>query len=751
MAKILVVEDEIIVAWDIKETLEKLGHTVVDLVVSGAEALGSAFHEQPDLVLMDIRLEGDIDGITAGDEIYQQLSIPVVYLTAHADEITLARATKTDPFGYIVKPFQAQSLQSTIKVALQRHQVEASADLTQACLEHTLNCIGNGIITTDHQGLITFINPTAEALTGWDASAAIGMKIDRVFRLTLELDGIEFKHPSLQAICSKQPVKSSERCWLVPKHGFQIPISDTTTPIILPDGEVVGSIIIFQDQTDLLTAEMDLWDRNQDLEFFQLSLISQLQAKTVEHQQAISCIEVLNLVLHKIQTVETEDEILQIAIEQLGIAIDADYCWATLHDLPGTRSKIVCEYINTKRQIYPTSKIGKEINLLLHPQFYNHLLEIGDWIDPPLEIIPKPYLDLLTLTSQMLISPISLDSHTPKSPAEAQNHRMIGEFGIITTGKSDWTSCQLHLITQTISYTIELFRQTHNKSFNRQANRLLLSDSTPETSISPAIVTLPENIDSNDLELSIEWLNSLRDDFSDSIVNVNRDMHVSAEMLKHQIHSFNVETENLSVVRHHQFLHHELAINLETLQAEWHRQFQLIDILIDIQTNGIVFQLQSLNDILFRQWIAAIVKDCSDIAERYHLDFNYQMTEKLPQILLCSFPVLELTILEMFNNACKYTPPYYPIILEVDIRDRQLHVNVVSFEIEISAQELETMFIPFSPNPHELSQQHGSTGLGLALVKKLLPHLDGKIQVESDRHSTRLFLSVPMLGQELQN
>ena len=183
MAKILIVEDEVIVAWDIKETLEKLGHTVIDPVVSGAEALGSAVNDSPDLVLMDIRLEGDIDGITAGDEIYQQLKIPIVYLTAHADEFTLARATRTNPFGYIIKPFQSQSLQSTIEVALQRHQVEVAAQNTQACLTNTLNSIGCGIITTDRQGLVTQINPVATALTGYNETAALGQYIGQVFRL----------------------------------------------------------------------------------------------------------------------------------------------------------------------------------------------------------------------------------------------------------------------------------------------------------------------------------------------------------------------------------------------------------------------------------------------------------------------------------------------------------------------------------------------------------------------------------------
>lgn len=288
MAKILIVEDETIVAWDIKETLEKFGHTVVDLVVSGSEALGSAFNDSPDLVLMDIRLEGDIDGITAGEEIYQQLKIPIVYLTAHADELTLARATRTNPFGYVLKPFQPQSLQSTIKVALQRHQVEIAAQTTQACLTNALNSIGTGIITTDRQGLVTLINPIAEALTGFDAAAAVGQDIGQIFRLIWETDGTGIENPSSRAMRLNQPIKSPIRCWLVAKDGTEIPIADTATPIVNLDGRIIGSIIVFQDNTELVTAQVESWEQNRNLEFSQLKLTSQLNAKTAECQQAVA-------------------------------------------------------------------------------------------------------------------------------------------------------------------------------------------------------------------------------------------------------------------------------------------------------------------------------------------------------------------------------------------------------------------------------------------------------------------------------
>ena len=459
MAKILVVEDEMIVAWDIKETLEQLGHTVVDLVVSGAEALELADTDRPDLVLMDIRLEGNMDGITAGGEIYHRFNIPVVYLTAHADEFTLERAMKTAPFGYITKPFQSQSLQSTIRVALGRHQVEVSTQMNRSGVEDTLslNSIGSGVITTDRQGLVTFMNPVAESLTGWHSSAAIGIEIDRVFRLIWESDGTHIENPNARAMRLQEPIASPDRCWLVAKDGTERPIADIATPIVKPNGEIVGSIVVFQDNTDRLSTEMDLWEQNQDLEYFQLKLISQLEVKTAEYLQEIACSEVLNLILSKVRTADSELEILQLAIARLGIAINADYCWCTIHDLQAGTAKIVCEYTNRERQIYPASKIGTEIDVLLYPKFYHQLFDRQSWIDPHLEILPKLYLDLWMPAAQMVVCPMTI------IPTATDNWTM-GEVGIIATGKPLWTTLQTDSISNIFSCAIELFRQTRRNN-----------------------------------------------------------------------------------------------------------------------------------------------------------------------------------------------------------------------------------------------------------------------------------------------
>ncbi|WP_310416646.1 response regulator [Chamaesiphon sp. OTE_8_metabat_110] len=463
MLKILVVEDETIVAWDIKETLEKLGHEVVDLAVSGAAAIRAATHKDPDLVLMDIRLAGEMDGIAAGNEIYQRLKIPVVYLSAHADEITLARALKTAPFGYIVKPFQAQTLQSTIQVAYQRHQIEACAQMAQASLGYTLDNMGSGIIITDRQGLITFINPIAETLTGWNSAAAVGEEIDNVFYLIWETDGTTIENPSLRSMRLQALVKSLEGCWLTSSDSGIVPISATATPILHPDGEVVGSIVVFQDNSEQIGIQMDLQERNQDLELFQIKLISQLQAKTAEYDQAIACLQVWELLLDRVQTARTETKLLQSALAQLGKAIAADYCWVTLHEPYTNTATICCEYIDRERLTYPASKLGKQIDLQLYPRFYQHLFTGKSWIAPPAAIMPPAYVNLLTPSAHVSIFPLMsdfIDDAAAQSDAPQQRPLdIIGEVGIVTTGKQPWTLGQTSPIAQILGGAIKLFRQ----------------------------------------------------------------------------------------------------------------------------------------------------------------------------------------------------------------------------------------------------------------------------------------------------
>jgi len=121
---ILVIEDEAIFSKDIQQSLKKLGYNIVGSAATGEKAIVLALETKPDLVLMDIMLKGDMSGIDAAEQIREKLSIPVIYLTAYADESTLAKAKVTEPYGYIIKPFKEVDLHTSIEMALYKHSKE---------------------------------------------------------------------------------------------------------------------------------------------------------------------------------------------------------------------------------------------------------------------------------------------------------------------------------------------------------------------------------------------------------------------------------------------------------------------------------------------------------------------------------------------------------------------------------------------------------------------------------------------------
>ncbi|MDZ7385371.1 MAG: response regulator, partial [candidate division KSB1 bacterium] len=158
-ARILVVEDIAITAMDIKRRLQTLGYQVVGIAASGEDAIAKAQRERPDLVLMDIKLKGEMDGVQAAEEIRRHLDIPVVYLTAYSDETTLQRAKITQPFGYVLKPFEERELHTAVEMALYRHTLERRLRESEQWLATTLRSIGDAVVATDAAGRITFMNP----------------------------------------------------------------------------------------------------------------------------------------------------------------------------------------------------------------------------------------------------------------------------------------------------------------------------------------------------------------------------------------------------------------------------------------------------------------------------------------------------------------------------------------------------------------------------------------------------------------
>ncbi len=185
-ARILVVEDESIVAMNIQDKLKELGYSVIGMVSYGEEALSKVEETKPDLVLMDIVLKGDMDGIEAAEKIREKSDVPVVYLTAYSDDNTLKRAKITEPHGYILKPFEQRELHINIEIALYKYRMEKKLKQSEQWLLATLRMMGCGVIAADVDENITFMNAGAEKLTGWKFKDALENKAEAVFNVSPE-------------------------------------------------------------------------------------------------------------------------------------------------------------------------------------------------------------------------------------------------------------------------------------------------------------------------------------------------------------------------------------------------------------------------------------------------------------------------------------------------------------------------------------------------------------------------------------
>jgi PAS domain S-box-containing protein len=241
--RILVVEDEQVVALDIQTTLCELGYAVIDCIMSGEEAVACANAERPDLILMDIRLDGPMDGIEAAGEILKTCDCPIIFLTAYSSDQTLARAKQAVPFGYLVKPFKANELRCTIEVAIHKHRIDARLREQEHWFSTTLKSLAEAVVATDPAHKVKFLNPAAERMTGWDDAEATGKEIKDI----LELVRVYLPYPQgAKNDLASRPTQSI----LISKKGKTVEIDDTTAAIVDDDGTELGQVVVFRDVSE---------------------------------------------------------------------------------------------------------------------------------------------------------------------------------------------------------------------------------------------------------------------------------------------------------------------------------------------------------------------------------------------------------------------------------------------------------------------------------------------------------------------
>ncbi len=248
--RILIVEDERIISLDLNRRLDRAGYQVVDTVSTGREAIEAAETHRPDLILMDVRLGGEMDGVDAATEIRRRIRIPVIFLTAYADEETIERAKAAEPFGYVLKPFKERELYTTIDIALYKARIDGKLKEQERWNNAILESIGDGIIATDGSHRIRFMNPVAEALTGWTESEAIGTTLNDVLQLRDDrARSMELLTRGAEATPAA-PIMFQDVA-LVNREGDTVHIEGTITDIEVDDGVTNGHVVAFRDVSSI--------------------------------------------------------------------------------------------------------------------------------------------------------------------------------------------------------------------------------------------------------------------------------------------------------------------------------------------------------------------------------------------------------------------------------------------------------------------------------------------------------------------
>ncbi|MDZ8050551.1 MAG: ATP-binding protein [Aulosira sp. ZfuVER01] len=296
--RVLVVEDEVIVARTIASQLNQLGYIVTGTASSGKVAIAKALETKPEIVLMDIILKGDMDGIAAASYIRGQLDIPVIFLTAYGDANTLERAKVTQPFGYIVKPFTIKDLQIAIEIAMLKYRLECELRENRDQLATLLNSMSDAVIATDERGLVTFMNPASETLTGWQKEDALGTEVSKIFNLVDEVTDATIENPVTKVLREHNVVYLGDYISLISKDGRRVPIGDSASPLMRRPDQVNGVVVVFWDmserrQTELLEQALEKEQEVNRLKSLFISTVShEFRNPLTVIQTAIELIEI---------------------------------------------------------------------------------------------------------------------------------------------------------------------------------------------------------------------------------------------------------------------------------------------------------------------------------------------------------------------------------------------------------------------------------------------------------------------------
>ena len=684
-ANILIVENERVVALDIRCRLQSFGYAVADIVVSGEDAVARTSEIRPDLVLMDIKLKGDMDGVTAAEAIRLRFNIPVILITANSDPETLRRARITEPFGFILKPIDERDLHTTIEMAIYKHAADRKLRESESRYRGVIDNIGIGI---------SLLSPNLELL-------AVNNQMRMWFpgvNITDRPVCYEAFHkiPKAEA-CSFCPVVATlrdgqvhESQGSVPLNGEQRVFRVVASPILDIDGKVSCVIEMMEDITQQKRAHDELEQRDR--------LLTGIASAS-----------------HHLLTIPNLEESIPVALAALGEAVAADRAYIfENHDDPETGKKLT-----SQRYMWVSSGLSTPVD---HGELQNLPYDAGftRWYDTlsarlpisgAVEEFPPSEQELLLYQKivSLLVVPIHLDD------------RFWGFVGFDDYHQNrKWTEAEAVLL-RTAAVNIgaaierrrgeEALRQT-KEAAEQARHRLEVVNRQLEEAIRQA----------NDAVVQAEISSRAKSEF---LANMSHELRTPMNGVV-GMSGLVLDTELTSEQRDY----------VETVQRSADAMVAIINDLLDfskIEAGKLDLEMQDFD-------LRTTFDDLTDIlayrTREKGLEFSCIVRHDVPFLLRGDPGRLRQVLINLASNAIKFTECGEVAINAEKVAETEtdvtVRITVTDTGIGIPAELKHLLFISFSQIDSSTTRKYGGTGLGLAISKRLVEKMRGEIGVDSE-------------------
>lgn len=763
--QILVVEDERLIAEDVKMRLESMGYEVTAIVSNGEGALRQAAVKQPNLVLMDIVLHGEMDGVETSKALKARFDIPVVYLTSHTDDETLSRVKLTEPYGYVIKPFVDKELQGVIETALYKSQMEMVLKEREMWLATTLGSIGDAVIATDAEGRVSFMNPIAERLTGWTQAEAEHRPTHAIF--VTRVAEQEKQRDPVDLILLEDYAHFSQPTFLVNRNGDEIPIEFTGSPIRSGTGKSQGVVLVFRDISKRLESDQALKESQANLEALientkdliwsldrQYILLTYNECFAAVMKKAYGCrVEIGASFLKVVPFEKLKVWTLWIdkAMKHGAFKVEVE-----LPFLHGPRfAEISFNPIRQHRKVTGVSIFVHDITKRKQAvqdlenseeRFISIFHSAGDgilYVDKQGRVLEaNEAFSLITgLSAQDVVGEKVLDLATHLAP-ERVRADVVEKVETLLIGAP--------ISPFEVEFNNRFLELSSPRGMTRGGITAIIRDVTERRQAREALEAerrlLAQRVEERTEELSaanaeLARAVRLKDEF---LANMSHELRTPLNAILGMSEALQDEIYGTVNLKQKQ--------SLQTVEESGRHLLSLINDILDvskIEAGKLEFQKNFVGTASLVDASLSLIKQA---ANKKRLKLHRNLDPRV-QMIKADERRIKQVLVNLLSNAVKFTPAGGEFGLDVSAEPQteRMHFTVWDTGVGIAEEDMPKLFKAFVQLDSRLSREHAGTGLGLALVRRLTEMHGGGVTVESEvGKGSRFIVTLPWSAQRQQ-